>query len=56
MPLRLFKVLTGGKAADEPALTKPPQPSTINEKTLGDFIRMVQRTGILKPPKADGPA
>ncbi len=53
MPLRFFKVLTGGKPADE--LSAAAAPSTINEKTLGDFIRMVRLTGILKLPKADKP-
>ena len=52
MTLRLFKVLTGSKPPDN-AVERPPQPSTINEKTLGDFIRMVRQTGILKLPKAD---
>jgi hypothetical protein len=34
-----------------PKILQPrePQPSTINEKTLGDFARVVNATGILKP-------
>jgi hypothetical protein len=28
---------------------RPPEPSTINEKTLPDFAKVVAWTGILKP-------
>jgi len=49
MPFRFRTILTG---RDVPKIEQPPkpQPSTINEKTLADFTRVVEQTGILKPP------
>jgi hypothetical protein len=40
-----------------PKIRQPskPEPSTINEKTIADFTRVVEETGILqREPPADG--
>ena len=54
MALRFLTILTGRNL---PKIRQPREPSTINEKTLGDFTRVVEATGILKPaptvPAAD---
>jgi hypothetical protein len=49
---RLFTLLTGRNL---PKILQPrePEPSTVNEKTLGDFTRVVEETGILKPASPD---
>jgi hypothetical protein len=45
---RFLTVLTGRNL---PTIRQPraPEPSTINEKTIADFTRVVEQTGILKP-------
>jgi hypothetical protein len=55
MAPRFLTILTGRNL---PKIRQPrePDPSTINEKTIADFTRVVEQTGILecnKPP-ADG--
>ncbi len=44
---RLLTILTGRNL---PTIRQPrePEPSTINEKTLADFTRVVEQTGILE--------
>jgi hypothetical protein len=52
---RFLTILTG---RDLPQIRQPrePEPSTINEKTIADFARVVEQTGILKPaPPAPAP-
>jgi hypothetical protein len=46
MPARFLNIMTG---RNPPRTWQPrrPQPSTINEKTLADFVRVVERSGIL---------
>jgi hypothetical protein len=51
MASRLITILTGRNLPKIRQLREP-EPSTINEKTLGDFTRVVEQTGILKPPAA----
>jgi hypothetical protein len=49
-------ILTG---RDLPTIrqARTPQPSIINEKTLADFNRVIEQTGILRPkPKASATA
>jgi hypothetical protein len=57
MALRFLTILTGRNL---PTIRQPrePEPSTINEKTIADFTRVVEQTGILeREPRADkGPA
>jgi len=47
MPYRFLTILTGH---DLPKIPQPrePEPSTINEKTIADFTRVVEQTGILE--------
>jgi hypothetical protein len=49
MAPRFLTILTGRNL---PTIRQPrePKPSTINEKTLGDFTRLVEQMGILKRP------
>ena len=49
MASRFLSLLTG---RGMPKIRQPggPAPSTINEKTIADFTRVVEQTGILKPP------
>jgi hypothetical protein len=46
MPPR-FRIITGSKPPTIPPADDP-VPSTINEKTIADFTRVVEQTGILK--------
>jgi hypothetical protein len=48
MASRFLTILTGRNL---PKIRQPrePEPSTINEKTLADFTRVVEASGILKP-------
>jgi hypothetical protein len=48
MAPRFLTLLTG---RDLPKIRQPrtPEPSTINEKTVADFARVVDQTGVLKP-------
>jgi hypothetical protein len=43
--------------SDLPKIRQPtePVPSTINEKTVPDFTRMMEQTGILRCPDPDDP-
>jgi hypothetical protein len=53
MASRFLTILTGRNL---PKITGPakPAPSTINEKTVADFTRVVEQTGILeRQPSAD---
>jgi hypothetical protein len=58
MPRRLLTLLSGGKP---PKIQQPQEhePSIINEKTVADFTRVVEQTGILdrqpRSPKEDAP-
>jgi hypothetical protein len=54
MASRFLRILTG---RDLPKIhqAREPEPSTINEKTLGDFTRVVEETGILKREATDAP-
>ena len=54
MALRLLTILTGRNL---PKIRQPrePEPSTINEKTIADFTRVAEQTGILRKPPADEP-
>jgi hypothetical protein len=47
MTPRFLTILTGRNL---PKIRQPrePEPSTINEKTIADFTRVVEQTGILK--------
>jgi hypothetical protein len=47
MATRFLTILTGRNL---PTIRQPrkPEPSTINEKTLGDFTRVVEQMGVLK--------
>jgi hypothetical protein len=52
MAPRFFTLLTGRNL---PKIQQPrePEPSTLNEKTIADFTRVVEQTGILnyeRPP------
>jgi len=53
MALRLLTILTGRNL---PKIRQPrePEPSTINEKTVADFTRVVEQTGILKRSAGPG--
>jgi hypothetical protein len=59
MAPRFRTILTGRNL---PKIRQPgePEPSTINAKTIADFTRVVEQTGILAPaapaPAADPPA
>ncbi|MEA2918213.1 MAG: hypothetical protein QOJ15_10294 [Bradyrhizobium sp.] len=59
MAPRSLTILTGHNL---PRIRQPrePDPSIINEKTVADFTRVVEQTGILTPgaevPTADPPA
>jgi hypothetical protein len=52
MEPRFLTILTG---RDLPKIQqpRPPQPSTINEKTIADFTRVVEQTDILAGPTHD---
>jgi hypothetical protein len=57
MAPHFLTILTGRNL---PKIRQPgePEPSTLNEKTIADFTRVVERTGILKPTRpapAPGP-
>jgi hypothetical protein len=53
MAPRFLTTLTG---RDLPQIRQPrePEPSTINEKTIADFTRLVEQTGILEPAVSKG--
>jgi hypothetical protein len=44
MAPRLLTILTGQKIRQ----TREPEPSIVNEKTIADFTRVVEQTGILE--------
>ena len=46
MPYRFLTILTGRNL---PKIRQPqePEPSTINEKTISDFTRVIEQRGIL---------
>jgi hypothetical protein len=46
MPRRPLPTLTGHNL---PKLSQVKAPEPVNEKTLADFTRVVEQTGILKP-------
>jgi hypothetical protein len=59
MAPRFLTILTGRNL---PKIRQPrePEPSTINEKTIADFTRVVEQTGILRDvattvPRPDAP-
>ncbi len=49
MAPRFLTILTGQNL---PKIwqSRPPEPSIINEKTIADFTRVVEQTGILRRP------
>jgi hypothetical protein len=51
MTSRFLTILTG-RNMPKIQQSREPEPSTINEKTVADFTRVVEQTGILerKPP------
>ena len=54
MTPHILTILTGRNV---PKIRRPrePEPSTINEKTIADFMRVVEQTGILeRKPKSPG--
>jgi hypothetical protein len=53
MPLPFLTILTGRNL---PKIRQPrePEASTINEKTVADFTRVVEQTGILEREPARG--
>ncbi|MBR1193265.1 hypothetical protein [Bradyrhizobium sp. AUGA SZCCT0160] len=52
MTFRFRTILTGRNVPRIEQPEAPMPPSIINEKTLADFIRVVELTGILKPVDA----
>jgi hypothetical protein len=58
MAPRFLTIMTGRNLPKIRQSTEP-EPSTINEKTIADFTRVVEQTGILAPaasaPAADPP-
>jgi len=52
MATRLLTILTG-RNLSKIRQSREPEPSTINEKTIADFTRVVEQTGILKRNPAD---
>jgi hypothetical protein len=56
MATRLLTILTG-RNLPKIGQSREAEPSIINEKTIADFTRMVEQTGILEgEPSAHGPA
>jgi hypothetical protein len=59
MAPRFLTILTG-RNLPKIRQSKESEPSTISEKTIADFTRVVEQTGILAPaaagPAADPPA
>jgi hypothetical protein len=53
MAPRFLTILTGRNL---PKIRQPKErePSTINEKTIADFTRVVEQTGILQPEPTPG--
>jgi hypothetical protein len=45
MAPRFLTILTGRNL---PKIRQSPEPSTINDKTIADFTRVVEQTGILE--------
>jgi hypothetical protein len=55
MAPRFITILTG-RNLPKIRQSREVEPSTINQKTVADFTRVVERTGILKPtPPAPAP-
>jgi hypothetical protein len=53
MPPRFFTILTG-RNLPKIRQTREPEASTINDKTIADFTRLIEQTEILKgDPTAD---
>jgi hypothetical protein len=48
-----FLILLTGR--DVPRIQQLREPSTINEKTLADFTRVVEQTGLLNRPESSHP-
>jgi len=48
MSPRFRTILTGRNLPKITGRSRGPEPSTINEKTIADFTRVVEQTGILK--------
>ena len=48
MAPRFLTILTG-RNLPKIRQSKEPEPSIINERTIADFTRVVEQTGILKP-------
>ena len=55
MAPRFLTILTG-RNLPKIRQSREPEPSTINEKTVADFTRVVEQTGILeREPPANNP-
>jgi hypothetical protein len=52
MALRFLTILTGRNLPKITGQPTKPEPSIINEKTIADFTRVVEQTGILKRESA----
>ncbi len=48
MAPRFLTILTGRNLPKIIGQSREPEPSTINEKTIADFTRVVEETGILE--------
>jgi hypothetical protein len=56
MALRFLTIMTG-RNLPKIRQSREPEPSNINEKTIADFTRVVEQTGILEgEPSPHGPA
>ena len=54
MAPRFLTILTGRNLPKIIGQPMKPEPSTINEKTVADFARVVEQTGILERPAGRG--
>jgi hypothetical protein len=55
MATRFLTILTG-RNLPKIRQSKEPEPSIINERTIADFTRVVEQTGILAPAADPPPA
>ena len=46
---RFFVTILAGRNLPKIQQSREPEPSTVNEKTIADFTRVVEQTGILHP-------
>ena len=55
MAPRFLTILTGRNLPTIIGQSREPEPSTVNEKTIADFTRVVEQTGILKRTSVQSP-